>query len=244
MLVAELGYATYVLTDKGDEAAVPPAVRADESLDAANSHAPLVPMSELHVRDTPTQAPSPAQAQIQAQPPITPAATLPTQAAALPRTVPADDVISVPARSAAGPVIPEAPSPNRPSRAAASSKPAPSQPRTRSQLAAVQKSTPKPTGSTHASVAEAAQDTGSRRRPRYNPVAAASTEKLVRESARPDPSLPQPWTRGEPPPRRATNGSSRSKSDRAVAAAMTAQLVRDSAQANRSPAATGKGGDK
>ncbi len=62
-----------------------------------------------------------------------------------------------------------------------------------------------------------------------NPVAAAMTQALVNESAKPDPSLPLPSQPLAPPVRSAPDHQDRHGSN-PVAAAMTQQLVRESAK--------------
>ncbi|MFM0002435.1 hypothetical protein PQR57_15550 [Paraburkholderia dipogonis] len=59
-----------------------------------------------------------------------------------------------------------------------------------------------------------------------NAVAAAMTEQLVRESSKPDPSLPMP------PPMQAAPTSQDHRGSNPVAAAMTQELVRESARVN------------
>jgi hypothetical protein len=60
-----------------------------------------------------------------------------------------------------------------------------------------------------------------------NAVAAAMTEQLVRESSKPDPSLPMP-----PPVQSAPPASQDHRGSNPVAAAMTQELVRESARVN------------
>ncbi|EIF33236.1 hypothetical protein BCh11DRAFT_01001 [Burkholderia sp. Ch1-1] len=69
-----------------------------------------------------------------------------------------------------------------------------------------------------------------------NAVAAAMTEQLVRESSKPDPSLPLP------PPIQAAPGSQDHGGSNPVAAAITQELVRESARVNPAPQTPAPGG--
>ncbi|WP_243856468.1 hypothetical protein [Paraburkholderia sp. BL6665CI2N2] len=69
-----------------------------------------------------------------------------------------------------------------------------------------------------------------------NAVAAAMTEQLVRESSKPDPSLPMP------PPTQAAPASQDHRGSNPVAAAMTQELVRQSARVGPASQAPAPGG--
>ncbi|WP_258879108.1 hypothetical protein [Paraburkholderia sp. BL6669N2] len=69
-----------------------------------------------------------------------------------------------------------------------------------------------------------------------NAVAAAMTEQLVRESSKPDPSLPMP------PPTQAAPASQDRRGSNPVAAAMTQELVRQSARIGPASQAPAPGG--
>lgn len=75
-----------------------------------------------------------------------------------------------------------------------------------------------------------------------NAVAAAMTEQLVRESSKPDPSLPMPPPTQTPAARPGVSAGEYLRGSNPVAAAMTQELVRESARVNPASQASAPGG--